>query len=168
MRKRSSSQFQEVLMIILLSTSFSRVFMLSWCVLHAPNTCCDGWFAPLKYLLASLKCPCGKSHSLSSWVLCFVTFVMEDMMLGALQMEQRFEKTMNAASEVWIGDFCHQDFWWRALLYKKKYGLELQRTEWFPKVTFRTPDIVKKKFSMHLKLCYNSLLVEWEKMIVLQ
>jgi hypothetical protein len=29
-----------------------------------------------------------------------VTFVMEDMMLGALQMEQRFEKTMNAASEV--------------------------------------------------------------------
>jgi len=25
---------------------------------------------------------------------------MEDMMLGALQMEQRFEKTMNAASEV--------------------------------------------------------------------
>jgi hypothetical protein len=155
-------------MIILLSTSFSKVFMLSWCVLHAPNTCCDGSFAPLKYLLASLKCPCGKSHSLSSWVLCFVTFVMEDMMLGALQMEQRFEKTMNAASEVWIGDFCHQDFWWRALLYKKKYSLELQRTEWFPKVTFRTPDIVKKKFSMHLKLCYNSLLVEWEKMIVLQ
>ncbi len=79
MRKRSSSQFQEVLMIILLSTSFSRVFMLSWCVLHVPNTCSDGWFAPLKYLLASLKCPCGKSHSLRSWVLCFVTFVMEDM-----------------------------------------------------------------------------------------
>ncbi len=79
MRKRSSSQFQEVLMIILLSTSCSRVFMFSWCVLHAPDTCCDGWSAPLKYLLASLKCPCGKSHSLSSWVLCFVTFVMEDM-----------------------------------------------------------------------------------------